>query len=310
MTSPESTKPVPSPQSAADLAATLPNPGSDGYVFFEHSANHPAERSTDFRLVNAWWAIEMAYLSYATDKEFALSRVADAQLTGAAFGFDQATPPHILVAHNDDLVVVAFRGTRIDCLSDTLADMSFLPVLTTEGLVHRGFHNALTAGAAWAEAQKHISGIGGNQVILFTGHSLGAALATIARRLFKDPSGRQIALYTMGSPRVGDQAFYCPQYPSPAYRLVNDEDVITHIPTPPVYGHVGTALAPDGKPISDARWEGLEHQFAAAAGVLGVFSLDSRKARLRAYLSSMVKPLGDHAPRAYAAKIWNALISQ
>jgi hypothetical protein len=252
----------------------------------------------------------MSYLSYATDKQFALSRIAEARLTGAAFGFEQATPPHILVAHNDDLVLVAFRGTRIDSLPDTLADISFLPVLTSEGLVHRGFHSSLVAGAAWAEAQKHISGIRGKQVILFTGHSLGAALATIARRSFKDPSGRQMALYTFGSPRVGDQALYCPQYPSPAYRIVNDEDVITHIPTPPVYGHIGTAFTPAGEPISAATWEALEHQFAAAATVLGVFSLDSRKARLRAYLCSMVKPLGDHAPRAYAARIWNALIAQ
>jgi predicted lipase len=84
------------------------------------------------------------------------------------------------------------------------------------------------------EARRHPQGISGNQAVLFAGHSLGAALATIARRNASGLAGRAIALYTYGSPRVGDQAIYCPTYPGPAYRIVNDEDAVTHVPTPPI----------------------------------------------------------------------------
>jgi predicted lipase len=111
------------------------------------------------------------------------------------------------------VVIVAFRGTRIDQFADILADISFLPALTSDGLVHSGFHKALLAGGVWDAAKAHIDGILGEQVILFTGHSLGAALATIARRMYRDPQGRPLALYTFGSPRVGDELVFCGNYP-------------------------------------------------------------------------------------------------
>ncbi len=303
-------KAIPNPQSLADLTALLPDPGSDGYEFFEHSGNHPLEKSTDFRQVNAWWTMEMSYLSYATQKQFALDRIHEAGLNGSAFGFERQDPPHILVAYSPDVMTVAFRGTRIDQFPDILADISFLPDVTAQGLVHHGFHQALVSGGVWDQAQEYISGIAGGQAILFTGHSLGAALATIARRNFHDRAGRRMALYTFGSPRVGDQLIYCPGYPGPAYRVVNDEDVVTHVPTPPLYGHVGTPLSTGGEPLSGSVWEDLEHRFSGAGGALSVFSLDARRRRLQQYFSAQLafKPIGDHAPKAYATKIWNALI--
>ena len=93
---------------------------------------------------------------------------------------------------------------------------------------------------------------------------------------------------------------------------MNDDDVVPRVPTPPLYGHVGTLLGTDGKPVPGGLWEKLEHGFSDVAGALGISSVASRRDRLRQYLDSLynsaIKPIGDHAPRAYATKLWNSLI--
>lgn len=303
-------KTVPDPQSKADLDALLPHPETDGYLFFEDASRYPLDRALEFRHVNACWLIDCSYLSYATDKNYVATQLQNAGLNDEVFGFERSEPPHVLIAHTKDVIIVAFRGTRIKDVADILADLSFLPTLTSNGLVHGGFQRALLSGGVWEEAQKYIREIPGNQVIWFTGHSLGAALATIARRDFRDPHGRQSALYTFGSPRVGDQLAYCSTYPQNDYRIVNEEDIVTHVPTPPLYGHVGMPYGTNGQRLSSSAWEQLEHDFSGIGAALGVFNYRARSDRLKAYIESQAcKPIGDHAPRAYASKLWNALYS-
>jgi Lipase (class 3) len=306
----EPKKTVPQPSSLEELNALLPNPGSDGYQFFENVNSCSIEKTLDFRKVNCWWAIEMSYLVYGTSEAFVKEQLGSVGLEASVFGFDRAEPPHIVVAHNRDIMVVAFRGTRINELPDILADISFLPDLTGNGFVHSGFQHALASGGIWEEARRHLSGISEPQFILFTGHSLGAALATIARRIYRDPLSRQIALYTFGSPRTGDERFFCSSYPPHAYRVVNEQDLIPHVPTPPLYGHVGSPYGPDGLPLPSTVWEEFEHRFSGIGAALSVSSLSALKQRLSDHLSQqarVVKPIGDHAPRCYATKIWNSL---
>jgi len=301
-------KPVPDPKSVQEHEALLPDPGHDGYVFFENAANVPLEKSLDFRDRNSWGLMDISYLAYATDGAYAIDQLQKVNLTGAVFGFDRNDPPHILVAHNNDFIVIAFRGTRVQDLPDILADIAFLPESTNNGFVHSGFQKAFLAGGIWDQAKEHVAGIAGDQMILFSGHSLGAALATLARRAYRDPKGRSQALYTFGSPRVGDELIFCPNYPPNAYRIVNDQDLVTHVPTPPLYGHVGTPYGVDGKPLPGDTWNQLEHRFADAASALAVFSLASRKQLLADYFAHQpLQPLIDHAPKSYAAKIWNSL---
>ncbi|KAA8499099.1 Lipase [Porphyridium purpureum] len=81
--------------------------------------------------------------------------------------------------------------------------------------------------------------------VWLTGHSLGGALATLcsydllhALKLSRD----EVAVYTFGSPRVGNYAFvdaYNRQIPR-HWRVVFASDLVTTVPTKFLYGHVGT----------------------------------------------------------------------
>ena len=70
-----------------------------------------------------------------------------------------------------------------------------------------------------------------NQNICITGHSLGAALATLAFTRLDDPAS---SLITFGCPRVGNSA-YCRLIEAAArtracYRAVDNLDIVTHLP--------------------------------------------------------------------------------
>jgi hypothetical protein len=111
-----------------------------------------------------------------------------------AFGAVRAT---------DGAALVAFRGTRPDAVRDLMTDARATLVAWPEsgGRVHAGFAaaaRALFPGIReWLARTEHDP----SRTIL-AGHSLGAALATLASSVITQ--GR---LVTLGSPRVGDEAF-------------------------------------------------------------------------------------------------------
>jgi hypothetical protein len=124
------------------------------------------------------------------------------------------------------VTVVAFRGTEADHLEDIFSD---LDTWQTEhargGRVHRGFHQAYIA------VRERISMLlqSREPTLLLTGHSLGAALATLAAVDFAPT-----ALITFGSPRVGDAGF-CAHLESFAAagsvrRFVDCCDVVARLP--------------------------------------------------------------------------------
>jgi triacylglycerol lipase len=123
----------------------------------------------------------------------------------------------------NELAVLAFRGTDKDDPTDVAYDVNFSRELWDKGgQVHGGFAHAL------AELRKQgldqlIQSVGCS--MLFTGHSLGAALATLAASL-RAPQ----ALYTFGSPRVGDAAFVATLDKVECHRYVDCCDIVTRIP--------------------------------------------------------------------------------
>jgi hypothetical protein len=134
--------------------------------------------------------------------------------------------------------MVVFRGTDADDPTDIGDDADFiLEDWECGGKVHAGFAKALEeVRPGLTNAVQAMS-----PPILFTGHSLGAALATLAASLYKG-TGKVAALYTYGSPRVGNSAFADTMAKIESYRFRDCSDVVTRVPLSEMgYAHVGPA---------------------------------------------------------------------
>ena len=136
------------------------------------------------------------------------------------------------VADDGAVRVVAFRGTEPDDPSDIFADARFLLVSWERGgRVHDGFLKTLDV--IWSVVQPHLAS---PRRLLFTGHSLGAALATLAASRHR-PAG----LLTFGSPLVGDADFGRTLDGLLHHRYVDCCDLVTRVPPPELfdYRHTG-----------------------------------------------------------------------
>lgn len=138
---------------------------------------------------------------------------------------------------NANNIFIVFRGTEPNQMKDILADVkAWRKPAREKGLVHFGFAQALDKVydniVQWLSEQK----LDGERNITCTGHSLGAALATImASRLDANE------LYTFGSPRVGNRAFVKEMNNDGIkhYRFVNNNDIVTKVPFPIRFVHHG-----------------------------------------------------------------------
>lgn len=132
---------------------------------------------------------------------------------------------------NKDDIVIACRGTEPTEFNDIKADLkAILVVAETIGRVHRGFKKEVDD--IWPQIKKDIQRLRkSNRKIWFTGHSLGAAMATImASRCHDDNDMMECSsLYTYGSPRVGNST-YINSVDFPHHRWVNNNDIVTRVP--------------------------------------------------------------------------------
>lgn len=127
---------------------------------------------------------------------------------------------------NKEEYILCFRGTEPDELSDVLADLNAIPRGSmTHGWVHSGFRNELDK--LWEQLVEHIN-THQKKKLYVTGHSLGAAMATIATsRIEEFRSVEQLT--TFGSPRVGTRGFV-KHIKTPHKRVVNNNDIVTKVP--------------------------------------------------------------------------------
>jgi triacylglycerol lipase len=279
------------------------------YRYFEgHQAYPFHHRATRFNMVNAWWLIEAATLAYA-EAEFVSKVLRPTGLTEVR-PFS-GTSTQCYVAHNDDLVMVAFRGTEIrkrpgrpdirNIIADLKADCDLrLTASGQGGRVHQGFKDALdevweTQGLLDYIRSLHSS----RRSMWFTGHSLGAALATLAADRYGDVDG----LYTFGSPRVGDIDFKI-DFHINAYRFVNNNDIVARVPPPGLYKHVGELKYIDSKGLihdNPSRWERLTDNIRGE-----IAYLFNALGQIRSgFANFLPDDIIDHVPTLYATHIWN-----
>jgi triacylglycerol lipase len=213
------------------------------------------------------------------------------------------------VAWKADAVIVAFRGTQPNERVDILHDVEFPKVAWDRPgeQVHEGFRAALEAAwsGVFAEIQRHP-----DRSVWFTGHSLGASVATLAADRFLRVTGTPPWLYIIGSPRVGDAAFvrgFNARFPGRAFRYVNHQDVVTHLPPGDFgFGEVDTVLHFDsnGQIEKTDTSGGLTQVLAHAADDMGKLVESTFQSGAHLLPDFLI----DHTPRRYATLIWNALV--
>jgi len=137
-----------------------------------------------------------------------------------------------------DKMYIAFRGTEPTQLSDILADLKAWQTKSKykTGRVHSGFRNALDV--IWDDIFEYVIRNNSGREIIVTGHSLGAALATLCASRISKKFDNTISLYTFGSPRVGNRA-WAKAFNVETYRFVNNNDIVTRVPSAIFYTHIG-----------------------------------------------------------------------
>ena len=212
----------------------LLRPG-DATDFFMRRAFPPFDPdAAGYRRGNALWLAELSRLVYRHDREEddpppQPTRTGFLQRAGFAqrhFFVAQETGTQAMLVECDGaapFAVLVFRGTEQEP-KDFIADLEvgLPPFEQAEIGVHAGFRKALDS--VWNEVHAALSEL--DCPVFYTGHSLGAALATLAaaRRAPR-------AVYTFGSPRVGNRVFVESLARVPVYRIVDDEDLVATVPS-------------------------------------------------------------------------------
>jgi len=142
---------------------------------------------------------------------------------------------------NEEALILACRGTEPNELQDIIHDIKIKLTPSSSGIgkVHSGFKDALNK--IWPNVVDEIKSARGTKSVYFTGHSLGAAMATLAAvrtsRLSNFPEVN--GLYTFGSPKVGNAQYIklIDELCVPHNRWVNNVDIVTSVPIWPYKHH-------------------------------------------------------------------------
>lgn len=315
------------------------------YDYFEGESEAAfASGRSEFCLENSWHLAEAGLIAYE-EPNFIRNVYMLRGFDG--FRFFANPPSEAFVAWKGGTAIAAFRGTELKSrltLREITADASVARARFLGGYVHSGFKErtlALWEGperpAGWAPWAS-LSGMKAflerllderrGTALYLTGHSLGAAMATIAAALFP----RATALYTFGSPMVGDRDFASAIAP-PHYRWVNDRDIVTLLPPHELmakmvkcaYEHCGQEKFIDarGRLADPPAKRSLVAMMAgdparggeAITAALAEIEKPSggaakRKARQPSGPSPLVEALIDHAPVRYAVNIWNMMCAK
>jgi triacylglycerol lipase len=253
----------------------------------------------NFNLQNALWLAELSRLIYRQERDEnpaasgpkrseILARVG---LTEQLFVNNNGTQCALLGPATKKWTALVFRGTNAP--DDWLINLEAqLTGWDEGGSVHKGFKEALNS--VWPELESALEGSAAP--LFYAGHSLGAALATLAAS--KRPPA---AVYTFGSPRVGNDLFVDSLGDQPIYRVVNGRDAVCQVPLPlPRIGfqHAGQMyyLTQSGQLISDSgQLEMLMDQWKWELS-------EVPEERKRLFLD-LPKIFTDHAPVNYVAHL-------
>ncbi len=218
------------------------NPG-DAKDFFQAANLHPfAIDASEFSRANAWWLSELSRLIYVKGEgEIELKHQTDIRNRFLQkIGLQEHwfyNGEHVQCAiigtmpcHGKEFSVLVFRGTQGRFSNWVFNLATALSPWPSGGYVHSGFKMLLME--AWDAIEPQLGHLVGP--MYYTGHSLGGVLAILAASL-KKPA----AVYTFGSPRMGNSQFIESTRHIDIYRVVNPRDIVACVPPIPGIMHVG-----------------------------------------------------------------------
>ncbi|ROW06221.1 hypothetical protein VMCG_04595 [Cytospora schulzeri] len=141
-------------------------------------------------------------------------------------------------------IVVAFRGSS--SVRNWMADLDFIlvPCDYTEGCwIHDGFKDSWDEVSEYAfDLVKEAYASYPDYTLVVTGHSLGAAVGTLAAVELRN-LGYACDLYTYGSPRVGNLAFveFVTSQAGAEYRVTHYDDPVPRLPPIWLFGYFHTS---------------------------------------------------------------------
>jgi predicted lipase len=136
----------------------------------------------------------------------------------------------------DGIAIVSIKGTA--SLKDAEIDANIERREFNGTMVHSGFYNCYKAvrNDVMQFVRKH-------EHVLITGHSLGAAIASLLAVAIALDTHVDLSIATFGSPRVGDNAFVnlFNSLIKDSVRVVHEFDIVTRVPKAG-FNHVDTLL--------------------------------------------------------------------
>ncbi|OAB46746.1 lipase family protein [Paenibacillus antarcticus] len=137
------------------------------------------------------------------------------------------------ILESSEEIIIAFRGTMstTNWISNIIASQRNFKYIKEDCLTHRGFTDIYSSTRL--EIISALTKLSPDKTLYITGHSLGAALATLcAIDIAANTHYLSPKLFTYASPRVGDPDFTSAftKYVQTSYRIANPFDVVTHAP--------------------------------------------------------------------------------
>src|SRR6266700_1844948 len=314
-------KAIPLPEAANSI------PPDMSRAYFEFCEKLPFEsKASDFSLTNAWWLAEASFAAYGDDEK----RINQDHLISANWkvGAISSSNVRCLTLDGPDALILAFRGTRIEGFQDPIARFHLLKLdwsdlvsdlnfprhdLGNGRKAHEGFIAALNlVSREMTSLVSKVKQQFPDKQIWCTGHSLGAALATVAADRLS-PDFKVQGLYTYGSPRVGNDNFVLSFPVSNTYRFVHHRDLVTMFPPPGLFTH-GVRLrylTVDGRMLEQEEKHGLFNDLREG---VDFWKKVMKVAKGDFHINNMatwpvpIEALADHAPVNYANMTWNLLV--
>lgn len=230
---------------------------------------------------------------------------------------DQALVEHFVEPHADgqeQILLIAFAGTSgIDqwiSNADTMT-MELWPFCTSRSKVHAGFLKAFKDFEDFVKDSLQASDAAR---VIFTGHSRGGAIATLAACYAKALQGkRRIELVTFGAPKPGDKNFRNQECKNLRIaRFVNSFDPVPGLPPLSAFEHPTTTPdVVDCKPVAVAdvarsalqQWE--DRHCRLSPHDIGIYERNFRNLRRNRSLvmaESVIHAVGPHLKKI-AAKL-------